>query len=155
MIQPIDPHDPRVAQALRAYMSEVLTVCGMNGLSLADADADVDDYCPPQGAFLAGTAAGKVVACAGLRTLSPGVGEIKRMWVAPAMRGRGLGAALLAAVEQQAAAMGLHTLRLDTHEDLTAAIGLYRHHGYRVIPAYNDNPDATHFFEKRLRTIQK
>lgn len=48
----IDPHDPRVADALHAYMTEVLGVCGMNGLSLAQATTDVADYCPPGGIFL-------------------------------------------------------------------------------------------------------
>ena len=155
MIETLDPHEERVGQALRAYMSEVLSVCGMNGLTLADAGSDAADYCPPDGVFLGALDGEAVVACVGLRRLTPSVGEVKRMWVAQAMRGRGLGAALLAGVEEEACAMGLDTLRLDTHESLTAAIGLYISRGYRAIPAYNDNPDATHFFEKRLRTIQK
>lgn len=154
MIQPIDPHDPRVADALHAYMTEVLGVCGMNGLSLAQATTDVADYCPPGGIFLVAWSDDEVVACVGLRTLSAQIGEIKRMWVSPNLRGRGIGAALLEAVEEHAVTMGFDTLRLDTHEGLAAAVALYRANGYRTIPAYNDNPDATHFFEKRLRTIQ-
>jgi GNAT superfamily N-acetyltransferase len=153
MVDELDPHDPRVAAALRAYMSEVLTVCGMNGTSLVDAARDVEDYCPPTGAFLGVLEGQAVVACVGLRRLQEGVGEIKRMWVAPAARGRGLGSALLGAVEQRALLLGFDAVRLDTHDGLTAAIALYADHGYREIPAYNDNPDATHFFEKRLRTI--
>lgn len=150
-VTPLDPHAPRAAAALTAYMTEVLTVCGMGGESLAHAVDDVADYCPPMGTFLVVLADDEVVACVGLREVETGVGEIKRMWVSPELRGQGVGALLLEAVEQQ----GFHTLRLDTHEGLTAAMHLYRSHGYSEIPAYNDNPDATHFFEKRLRTIQE
>ena len=134
-------------------MTEVLDVCGMNGVSLSQAVVDVDDYCPPDGAFLVVLVDGQVLACAGLRTLSPGVGEIKRMWVSPDLRGQGVGSSLLDALERRALAMGLGTLRLDTNDGLTAAMGLYTSHGYAEIDDYNGNPDATHFFEKRLRTI--
>jgi len=154
VIELMDPHDPRVAAALSVYMTEVLSVCGMNGVSLTDAVNDVADYRPPAGAFLAVREGRQVVGCAGIRRLDEATGELKRMWVSPSVRGQGLGARLLQAVEQQALAMGLHTLRLDTHDGLTAAMRLYTSHGYEVIADYNGNPDATHFFEKRLRTIQ-
>ena len=152
-VELLDPHDPRVADALRSYMSEVLTVCGMNGVSLNDAVNDVADYCPPSGAFLA-VLDGAVIACAGIRRLDEVTAELKRMWVSPALRGQGVGARLLHAVEQQAVDMGLRRLRLDTHDGLAAAMRLYTSHGYVSIDDYNGNPDATHFFEKRLRTIQ-
>ncbi len=152
-VELVDPHDPRVADALRAYMTEVLTVCGMNGVSLTDAVHDVADYCPPSGAFLA-LVDGQVIACAGIRRLDEVTGELKRMWVSPALRGQGVGAQLLQAVERHAVEMGFHRLRLDTHDGLTAAMRLYTSHGYVAIADYNGNPDATHFFQKRLRTIQ-
>ena len=76
------------------------------------------------------------------------------MWVSPALRGQGLGARLLQAVERHAVEMGFRRLRLDTHDGLAAAMRLYTSHGYVTIDDYNGNPDATHFFEKRLRTIQ-
>lgn len=149
----MDPHDARVGRALSAYMTEVLTVCGMNGVSLADAVSDVADYCPPTGVFLGVLDGDEVVACAGLRRLTDDTGEIKRMWVAPSARGRGLGAALLEAVERHGRVLGFEVLRLDTNDALSAAMGLYTSRGYLQIPDYNGNADATHFFEKRLRTI--
>lgn len=152
-VHDLDPYDARVSDALRQYMTEVLSVCGMGGVSLADAVHDVGDYGPPSGAFLGVVEQDQVLACVGLRRLAADVGEIKRMWVSPSARGRGLGAVLLDAVEQRALQLGYETLRLDTHEGLAAAFALYSNHGYRAIPAYNSNPDATHFFEKRLRTI--
>lgn len=86
--------------------------------------------------------------CGALKRLERGVAEIKRMWVHPEIRGRGVGRRLLAALE--AHARGFHTVRLDTSEHLPEAIALYRKAGYREIPAYNDNPYAAHWFEKRL-----
>lgn len=154
VVSDLDPRDPRAAVALRSYMTEVLKVCGMNGESLTHAVSDVGDYCPPDGAFLVVLQETEVVACAGLRRLHPEIGEIKRMWVSPAVRGRGIGAALLAALEQRARHLGFEEVRLDTNASLTAALALYTRHGYEPIADYNGNPDATHFFAKRLRTIQ-
>lgn len=92
----------------------------------------------------------------GLQWLPAGPGEtapeaeIKRMWVAPAWRGHGLGARLLADLERRAAAAGARVVRLDTHPALHDAIALYRRAGYRETARYNDNPHAGLFFSKRL-----
>jgi GNAT superfamily N-acetyltransferase len=86
----------------------------------------------------------------GLRLLAPPVAELKRMFVRPAYRGRGIGAGLLAAAERGARSLGASTVRLDTRHDLVEARGLYTAHGYVEIPAYNDGPYAEHWYEKRL-----
>lgn len=143
----VDPADPRAVAALGAYLEEVLGALPTGGASLT---ADVDDYRPPGGCFLVLLAGEAVVGCGAVRTLSPGVGELKRMWIAPQARGRGLGAQLLAGLEARATHLGLDVLRLDTNAALSPALGLYSSRGYRAIPRYNDNPDATDFFEKRL-----
>jgi ribosomal protein S18 acetylase RimI-like enzyme len=57
---------------------------------------------------------------------------------------------LLAALERAAAERHLHTVRLDTHASLAAALQLYRTSGYHAIPRFNDNPYARHWFEKAL-----
>ncbi|WP_169064358.1 GNAT family N-acetyltransferase [Geodermatophilus dictyosporus] len=64
--------------------------------------------------------------------------------------GPGLGRRLLAAVEDQALAHGVRTLRLETNRALTEAIALYRSTGYREVPAFNDETFADHWFEKQL-----
>jgi ribosomal protein S18 acetylase RimI-like enzyme len=76
--------------------------------------------------------------------------EIKRMGVAPPARGLGLGRRLLTEIERQAAEHGVRTLRLETNRSLTEAIGLYRAAGYREVRAFNHEPYAHHWFEKRL-----
>ncbi|OHV34626.1 PadR family transcriptional regulator [Parafrankia colletiae] len=100
-----------------------------------------------------GGAGGEAVACGGVRTVGDGVGEIKRMWVHGGWRGAGLGARLLHRLEEAARELGHHTVRLDTHETLTEAIALYTKAGYEPVDRYNDNPFATHFFERVLRDV--
>lgn len=113
-------------------------------------EADAHQLEAPGGCFVIAYLDGEPVGCVGLQTIDPGVGEVKRMWVSPTARGRGVGAGLLAEVERRAAAAGLGTLRLDTDRILTEAVALYRRSGYREIGRYNDNPYPDLFFEKRL-----
>jgi GNAT superfamily N-acetyltransferase len=72
------------------------------------------------------------------------------VWVDRPHRGLGLGPRILAALEAQAAALGHHTLRLDTNRSLDEAKAMYKANGYAEIGRYNDNPYANHWFEKRL-----
>lgn len=93
---------------------------------------------------------GTPVACVAVRLIAPATAEIKRMYVRPAARGRGLGGTVLGVAEQAARDLGANLIRLDTAAPLTEALRLYRRHGYREIPRYNDNPSATHWLEKSL-----
>ena len=79
---------------------------------------------------------GNPVGCVGLQPVSPGLGEIKRMYVDPSARGWGLSRVLLKAVETQARAAGLTRLRLETGIRQVEAIALYTNHGYTAIPPY-------------------
>jgi ribosomal protein S18 acetylase RimI-like enzyme len=72
------------------------------------------------------------------------------MWVAPHARGLGLARRFLAELESRAAQHGCDVLRLDTNKALTAAISLYHSYGFREVPAFNDEPYAHHWFEKRV-----
>jgi ribosomal protein S18 acetylase RimI-like enzyme len=72
------------------------------------------------------------------------------MWVAEAARGLGLGRRLLGALEARAAAAGAQAVRLETNRNLVEAIALYRSAGYVEVAAFNDEPFAHHWFEKRL-----
>jgi len=115
---------------------------------------DPAELVPPAGLLLVATLHGDPVGCVSLRRQGADqageVAEVKRMWVAPAVRGLGLGRRLLADLESRAVAAGIGVLRLDTNRVLTEAIALYRSAGYQEIPAYNDEPYAHHWFEKRL-----
>jgi GNAT superfamily N-acetyltransferase len=72
------------------------------------------EFLPPSGAFLILEQDGMTVAGGALRRLGGGVGEIKRMWTAPAHRGRGYDRRVLAALEAAAARRGYHTLQIET-----------------------------------------
>lgn len=108
------------------------------------------DLLPPRGAFLVARMDGCPIACGGLRGLDELTAELKRMWVEPRVRGRGVGRRMLAELESVAARLGYRAVRLDTSSSLTEAIGLYRSSGYAKIAPYNDNIYAGHWFEKHL-----
>ena len=93
-----------------------------------------------------------VVGCIALRPLPQleRAGEIKRMYVKPEARGRGIAERLLKALEDYAAEAGYRALYLDTKDDLTTAIRFYQRHGYEPCERYNENPQATMFMRKRL-----
>jgi GNAT superfamily N-acetyltransferase len=108
------------------------------------------EMAPPDGTFVVLYEDGEAVAGGGVRRLSDGVAEIKRMFVVPAARGRGHGRRVLVALEEAAAELGYTRLRLDTAQSLTTAIALYRSAGYRDIPDYNGNRYASFWGEKVL-----
>ena len=88
--------------------------------------------------------------CGSLRDLGDGIGEVKRVWVSGAARGRGVAGQVMTWLEAKGAEAGFFTLRLDTHGSLIEAQAMYRKRGYREIVRYNDNPYAQHWFEKAL-----
>jgi DNA-binding MarR family transcriptional regulator/GNAT superfamily N-acetyltransferase len=104
----------------------------------------------PNGLFVVASLHGEPIGCGGLKLHGRRPAELKRMWVAPSARGLGLGRRLLAELEELARAHGARRLRLETNRNLTEAITLYRSAGFREVPAFNDEPYAHHWFEKRL-----
>jgi heme-degrading monooxygenase HmoA/GNAT superfamily N-acetyltransferase len=112
--------------------------------------ATPEDFTAPKGAFFVAEVDGEAVGCCGVKTIGPGVVEIKRLWVAPGGRGLGLGRRLLQACEDQAVATGATVARLDTGRLQTEALGLFASAGYVAIDDYNGNPFADHWFEHRL-----
>jgi GNAT superfamily N-acetyltransferase len=96
---------------------------------------------------------GTAVGCGALRALGNGVAELKRMYVVPPARGRGVARAVLAALEDAARRRGWTTLRLETGPRQPEAVGLYRSAGYRPVPAfgaYAEGADDSLFFERLL-----
>lgn len=112
--------------------------------------ADPEELTPPAGVFLVAHLRGEPVGCGALKTHEDTPGEIKRMWVAPHVRGLGLGRRILVELERRAVEAGVRVVRLETNRALVEAIALYRSHGYREVAAFNDEPYADHWFERRL-----
>lgn len=112
--------------------------------------AGPDEMNPPHGLFMVGYLDGVAVCCGGLKDLGGGICEVKRMYVSPAARGRGIARRLLAELEQRARDRGFNTARLDSGDRQPDAVHLYLSAGYSPIANYNDNPAATFFAEKPL-----
>ena len=145
-----DPRHPDARRCLRAYVEE-LAARFDDGFDPARSISAADhEMTPPAGLFVVATRHGEPVGCGALKFHPGAPAEVKRMWVAPAARGLGLGRRLLAELETRAAAHGVRVLRLETNRSLGEAIGLYRSAGYREVAAFNDEPYAHHWFEKVL-----
>jgi DNA-binding MarR family transcriptional regulator len=145
-----DPGHPDARYCLQAYVDELARRFdgGFDpALSISAADPELR---PPAGLFLVATLHGEPVGCGALKFHPAAPAEVKRMWVAPAARGLGLGRRLLAELEARAAASGVRVLRLETNRALAEAIGLYLAAGYREVPAFNEEPYAHHWFQKTL-----
>ena len=112
--------------------------------------ADAHELTRPSGLLLVARLRHEPIGCGALKFHGADPAEVKRMWVAPAARGLGLGRRLLRELEQHAADAGVATLHLETNRALVEAIALYRASGYREVAAFNDEQYAHHWFEKRL-----
>jgi DNA-binding MarR family transcriptional regulator len=145
---PADPSSDVARDVVGRYFAEIGRRFGFD--PSGETDKDVKLLVPPTGLLVVAVSDGEPVACGGLLTIAPGLGELKRMWVHDDWRGAGLGSRLLRHLEDQSRAFGHGILRLDTNGALTEAIGMYQRAGYLAIDRYNDNPWATHFFEKQL-----
>jgi GNAT superfamily N-acetyltransferase len=142
----LDSQPVRELLAARAREYEVI----IPGWTPATASVvDPDDFRPPRGVFLVAFDGPRALGCGGVRTLSDGLGEVKRMYVLESERGHGIGRRLLIALEQRARDLGLARMRLDSHGN-PAALALYHSSGYRPIDDYSGNSNARHWFEKPL-----
>jgi putative acetyltransferase len=115
---------------------------------------DAAEVAEGRGAFVVARVDGKPAACGAIRRIDgDGTGEIKRMYVAPSFRGRGIGARVLAALEAEARRLQLLRIVLETGERQPEALTLYRRAGYVAIPAFGEyiGTPLTFCMEKRLR----
>ncbi len=125
-------------------------------LDFQDIEAELaaleQEYGPPGGAALLVERAGVAVGCAGIHPFEPpAVAELKRMFLLPVVRGRGLGRLLAEAAIERARELGYRSLRLDTVEELEAARAVYASLGFVEIAAYRHNPlPSARFYELSL-----
>ncbi|WP_091449678.1 GNAT family N-acetyltransferase [Actinokineospora iranica] len=104
---------------------------------------DAAEFAPPRGLFLVGYLDGTPVATGGWRGHDGGDAEMKRMYVTPAVRGRGLARAVLAELERTAYAAGHRRLILETGLRQPEAIALYESAGYTPVTPFGHYADAT------------
>jgi GNAT superfamily N-acetyltransferase len=155
LIEVVAPDASAASQILRSYIDDVASRYYGGQATDEEIDASLredpsSDLAPPSGVFLVARQRGAVLGCAGMRLLPERVGEIKRLFVAPAARGCGLGARLMGELESIARGHGLSVLRLDTRHDLVESRRLYATLGYEEVPAFNDGRYAEHWLAKPL-----
>lgn len=149
-VRVVDPGGEDARWCIREYFAYLGSVFPEGFDSDSDPERDRARFGEPDGAFLVAYLDGTPVGCGALQRIGEDAGEIKRMWVAASARGRGLGARILDALEEEARARGFTAVFLDTNDALTPAITMYRSRGYTDIERYNDNPYARLWFRKQL-----
>jgi len=154
-VDAVDPGDPQAQHCLHEYFSELARRFPAGFDPGPGLPVELDAMRPPAGVFLVATLLGEPVGCGGLKLHADQPPDVKRMWVAPTARGLGLGRRLLTELEARAAASGSDAIRLETNGTLIEAIAMYRSCGYREVPAFNDEPYAQLWFEKRLDGLSR
>jgi len=109
------------------------------------------DYAPPEGCLLLAYAGNQVVGCVGLRKISKGICEMKRMYVRKKYRGKGIGRKLANKINKEARRIGYERMRLDTISTMVEAIHLYKSMGFKEIEPYYYNPiEGTKYMKLKL-----
>lgn len=138
-----------LAQAMAAEIAALYDGLDQNGADMPKAGPK--ELSPPGGGFWVGYVDGSPACCGGVKQLpEPGTCELKKMYVVPALRGRGIARQLLTFLEGRARALGHQTVRLDTGAHQPDAQHIYASAGYTEIANFNANPVATYFAEKAL-----
>ncbi|MGZ4813602.1 MAG: GNAT family N-acetyltransferase [Terriglobales bacterium] len=98
-------------------------------------------YAAPSGRLLLAQYEQQAAGCVALRKLEANICEMKRLYVRPAYRGKGLGRILVERLITEARAIGYERMRLDTiASSMQDAVALYRRMGFKEIPPYRANP---------------
>lgn len=101
------------------------------------------DYAPQEGRLLLAKYEGQLAGCVALHKLAPEICEMKRLYLRPQFRGKGLGRALADQIIAEACQIGYHRMRLDTVEPVMKdAVAMYRKIGFHEIAPYRANPIA-------------
>jgi GNAT superfamily N-acetyltransferase len=138
-----------LAQAMRDEIAVTYDGLDLDGDQMPRAGPA--ELSPPHGAFLVGRVADEPVCCGGIKRLGERTCEVKKMYVVPELRGKGVARQLLYALEAKARGLGYAIARLDTGPKQTSARALFEAEGYAVIDDFNGNPVAAFWGEKPLR----
>jgi putative acetyltransferase len=142
------PDGSRLIAALNAELTAPFPEPGANHFSISEAQVQ-----PGDGAFVVAYLDGAAVGCGAIRRVDEATAELKRMYVDPSLRGRGIGRAIVDALESEARQLRVSRVVLETGTRLTSAIQLYERMGYKRIPLYGEyllSPETSVCFGKTL-----
>ena len=139
---------------IRAMLREYVEWIGLD-LAFQEIDAELDglpgEYAPPRGALIVAVEGPRHLAMIALRPLDRGTAEMKRLYVRPEARGRGLARQLIARLCDEARRLNYLEIRLDTLPKMGEAQALYETHGFVDIEPYYETPIAgTRFMSKKI-----
>ena len=149
-IRAVDPEDRDALHCLREYVAELNRRSTRGFDPSVGATALPNEVRPPAGQFFVAYLHDEAIGCGAVKHHADAPAEIKRTWIAPQARGLGLGRRLLETLESCAKQAGAEVAHIETSAVLTEALTLYRSAGWVEVPAFNEEPFADHWFEKRL-----
>jgi GNAT superfamily N-acetyltransferase len=145
-------HEPHVRELFWEYLSwangkgnEAYGISFDIHAMLEQGMAELDTFSPPQGRLLLARQGDEIAGCACLRKIGEGTAEIKRMYVRPEHRGKGLGRALLEALILEARQAGYARIRLDSVRFMREAQALYTAQGFQPIEPYAESEIPAEF----------
>ncbi len=143
-LQALQVESPEQIAAIRELFLEYAQSLGFS-LCFQSFDQELaelpGDYAAPEGRLLLATCEGQSAGCVALHKLDHEICEMKRLYVRPEFRGKGLGKILAQRIIGEAHQIGYKQLRLDTVEPLMrTAVKMYRTLGFREIAPYRTNP---------------
>jgi GNAT superfamily N-acetyltransferase len=138
----------KLAQAMRVEIAVMYDGLELDGDRMPRAGPA--ELRPPAGTFIVGMLDGQAVCCGGIKRLDDRACEIKKMYVDPELRGRGVARRLLHELEDRARELGYELARLDTGPKQLGARALFESEGYVEVENFNANPVASFWGEKAL-----
>ncbi len=154
MVQIVQARSEREIAQVRELFTEYAAALDVD-LCFQDFERELAElpgrYAPPDGALLLAREGDQAAGCIALRKIGDGIGEMKRLYLRPALRGKGLGRDLTLAIIEEARKIGYHHLRLDTLPTMKEARALYHSLGFKEIAPYTYNPtEGTMYLERIL-----
>jgi GNAT superfamily N-acetyltransferase len=128
-----NPHSADCLSLLAELTNELAQLYGDDGGANS---FSLDDALAPGAAFLVARLEGTAIGCGAIRQFAPNTAEIKRLYVVPDARGKGVGRRILRELESAALELGYNRVRLETGLKQPEAIGLYESEGYRRVECY-------------------
>jgi len=149
-----EPADSETSLALQqAFFADI----GMRYPGWAPASSqrvEPSELAPPDGVWLVAYLAGRPVGCGGLQRFDAETAEIRRIFLDERARGRGIGRALLAGLEDYAKELGYQRVRLTTGDGQPEALGLFGSAGYEETSPFTNGVFTRHWLEKRLIGVE-